>query len=226
MAVRLVVFDLDGTLVDSGRDLAAAVNATLLRLAPALAPLDLDEVVSFIGSGARVLVARSLAAAGLPEPPEDVLPLFMEEYGKRLLDTTRLYPGVVEALDALADRRLAVLTNKPAGLSRAILQGLGVEGRFFRVYGGDDFPTRKPDPQGLRTLMADAAAGPAETALVGDSAVDVRTARAAGVRALAVDYGFDRASLSEDPPDALLSDLRQLPGLLAAPAAVVLPSPS
>jgi phosphoglycolate phosphatase len=223
--VRLVVFDLDGTLVDSARDLATAVNATLRRLAPGVAPLDLDTVRSFIGNGARALVARSLVRAGLPHPPEDVRPIFMAEYARCLLDTTRLYPGAAEVLDALADRRLAVLTNKPGGLSRTILDGLGVGDRFFRVYGGDDGPTQKPDPDGLRRLMAEASAALEDTVLVGDSGVDVQTARAAGVRALAVDYGFDREGLATHPPDALMSDLRELPGLLAAPAAGVLPSP-
>jgi phosphoglycolate phosphatase len=224
MAVRLVVFDLDGTLVDSSRDLASAVNATLGRLAPGRPPLDHDLVVSFIGNGARQLVARSVAAAGLDASPDAVLPAFLEEYGRRLLDTTTLYPGVPEVLEALRDRHLAVLTNKPGGMSRTILDGLGVGNRFFRVYGGDDFPTRKPDPEGLRRLMAEAGAGPEETVMVGDSSVDVRTARAAGTRAVAVTYGFDRASLLEPPPDALLEDLRALPALLAAPAAGVLPS--
>jgi phosphoglycolate phosphatase len=225
VAVRLVVFDLDGTLVDSVGDLAAAVNATLQRLAPGIAALPVPTVRSFIGNGARVLVARSLAQAGLAAvPPDHVRPIFMEEYARRLLDTTRLYPGVVEALDGLADRRLAVLTNKPGDMSRTILQGLGVAGRFFRVHGGDDGTAPTPDPEGLRQLMSEAAAAPGETVLVGDSSVDVRTARAAGVGALAVDYGFDRESLAADPPDALLSDLRGLPALLAAPSAGVLPS--
>jgi phosphoglycolate phosphatase len=224
VAIRLVVFDLDGTLVDSSRDLAAAVNATLARLAPGMPPLGLDTVCSFIGNGARALVARSLREAGLPAPPEDVLPLFLAEYAAHLLDTTRLYPGVAEALDALAGRELAVLTNKPGEMSRTILRGLGVAERFFRVYGGDDLPTRKPDPEGLQRLMAEANVGPRETALVGDSAIDVRTARAAGVRAVAVRYGFDPDGLAAEPPDALLGDLRELPALLAAPDAGVLPS--
>jgi phosphoglycolate phosphatase len=213
--LRLVVFDLDGTLVDSSQDLGAAVNAALAIVAPGTRALPTPLVRSLIGSGARNLVARSLAAAGLAHPVDDVLPVFLERYRVCLLDRTRPYPGVVESLDLLADRALAVLTNKPGDMSRAILSGLGLLGRFFRVYGADDLPTRKPDPAGLARLLEEAGAPAGEAAIVGDSAVDVRTGRAAGVFSVGVTYGFDPDSFAADPPDLLVDDLRTLPERLS-----------
>jgi len=214
VSTALVVFDLDGTLVDSSRDLAAATNAAIATLAPGAAPLPTEVVRSFIGDGAALLVSRSLAGAGVDLPVERVLPVFLDCYRQRLLDTTRLYPGVLEALDRLRDRTLAVLTNKPGDLSRSILSGLGVGDRFARVWGGGDFPGRKPDPAGLRLLIDELGATPPQTLLVGDSAVDVRTGRAAGVRTVGVTYGLSPQSLTEEPPDHLIDDLRELAGLL------------
>lgn len=219
--MTLVVFDLDGTLIDSSLDLATAVNRALLRVAPGSAPLSLQSVRGLIGEGARSLVARSLARAGLSLDPEHVLPVFLECYGECLLDRTTLYPGVEEALALLDGYVLAVLTNKPGDMSRRILEGLGILGRFFRVYGGGDLPSRKPDPEGLRRLLAEAGALPQEAVLVGDSAVDVRTGRAAGVRTIGVTYGLDPESLQRDPPDALIGDLRELPPLLRASGTVL-----
>jgi phosphoglycolate phosphatase len=212
---RLVVFDLDGTLVDSARDLASAVNAMLQGLAPGIPPLPEAEVRGFIGEGARLLVSRSLARAGLPHPPEHALPVFMECYRARMLDTTRPYPGVAETLDALDSHTLAVLTNKPGDLSRAILDGLGLGGRFARVYGGGDLPARKPDPAGLVRIMADTGLAPAATLMVGDSAIDVLTGRAAGVFTVGVTYGFAPESLRATPPDVLIHDLRALPAVVS-----------
>jgi phosphoglycolate phosphatase len=212
---RLVVFDLDGTLVDSSRDLATATNAALAEVAPGVAPLSLDVVRSFVGEGAGVLIARSLAEAGIHKRVEEVLPTFLDLYRRCLLETTRLYPGVVETLDRLGGRILAVLTNKPGDLSRAILAGLGVADRFARIYGGGDFPGRKPDPAGLLLLLEDLGARPEEAVLVGDSAVDIRTGRAAGVPTVGVTYGLNPESLQEAPPDVTISDIRDLPPLLA-----------
>jgi phosphoglycolate phosphatase len=216
------VFDLDGTLVDSSEDLAAAVNEALQRLAPQAPSLPLAEVRSYVGNGAGVLVSRSLAGAGVSRSVEEVLPVFLECYRRRLLDRTRLYPGVEEVLDALRPRHLAVLTNKPGDMSREILSRLGVASRFLRIYGGGDFPGKKPDPAGLRHLLEEAGV-PAEQALmVGDSGIDVQTGRAASVPTVGVTYGFDPESLAKDPPDLLLDDLRQLPPLLVdGPASVL-----
>lgn len=222
--VRLVVFDLDGTLIDSCEDLTAAVNATLACVAPGTRALPASRVRALIGSGARNLVLRSLAEAGVVRPVEDVLPAFLKTYRRGLLERTRLYPGVEEALDRLGDRTLAVLSNKPGDMSRAILEGLGVAGRFARIYGGDDLPGKKPDPAGLLRLMEEMGTRPAEVAIVGDSAIDVRTGRAAGVRTIGVTYGFDPGSFEADPPDLLVDDLRELPKKLSLPAsASVLP---
>jgi phosphoglycolate phosphatase len=212
---RLVVFDLDGTLVDSSRDLATATNAALAAVAPGVPPLSLAVVRSFVGEGAGVLIARSLAQAGIRKTAEEVLPTFLDRYRRCLLDTTRLYPGVLETLDRLAGRTLAVLTNKPGDMSRAILAGLGVAGRFARIYGGGDFPGRKPDPAGLLLLLDELGVGPEEAVLVGDSAVDVRTGRAAGVPTVGVTYGLNPESLREAPPDVTIPDIRDLPPLLA-----------
>jgi phosphoglycolate phosphatase len=212
--VRVVVFDLDGTLIDSVGDLATAINAMLRNLAPAAPALPLARVRSFVGNGARVLVGRSLAAAGLEMPEEEALPVFLESYRRCLLDTTRAYPGAEEALAQLRSRTLAVLTNKPGDMSRDILAGLGLAKRFAYVYGGGDLPTRKPDPLGLLTILRHTQLDPGEALMVGDSAIDVRTGRAAGVPTVGVSYGFDREGLQAEPPDLLVDDLRELPALL------------
>jgi phosphoglycolate phosphatase len=213
--VELVVFDLDGTLIDSAGDLAASVNAALQRLAPQSPAVPLEQVRAFIGDGAAMLVARTLAAAGVSVAPEAALPVFLECYEARLLDTTVLYPGVRESLDALRDRTLAVLTNKPGRMSRRILDGLGVAGRFARICGAGDVPAKKPDPAGLRMLLDEAGVRPSSAVLVGDSAIDVRTGRAAGVRTVGVTYGLDPESLRAVPPDLMIHDLRELPARLA-----------
>jgi len=187
--IRLVVFDLDGTLVDSSRDLAAATNALLSDLGAE--PLAQDVVVSFVGEGAAVLVRRALEHAGLdPETPE-ALSRFLAHYDRCLLDTTRPYPGMVETVTAIAaTRRVAILTNKPAAATRRILEGLSLDVLFRDVIGGDSPHGRKPNPAGLLALAARAAVTPAETLLVGDSPVDFETARRAGTQVCLARYGF------------------------------------
>jgi phosphoglycolate phosphatase len=213
---RLLVLDLDGTLVDSSRDIADAVNAALLRLAPEAPRLSLERVMSFVGEGARLLVERTLADARLALDVDLVLRTYLECYRERLLATTGLYPGMAEALDALArgGTTLAVLTNKPGDMSRAILDGLGVGPRFARVLGAGDVAARKPDPAGLLALLGQLGV-PADAAwLVGDSATDVRTARAASVRVAGAAWGFDPAGLRAAGPDRLLAHPAELPGLV------------
>jgi len=190
------------------------VNATLDVVAPGTPPLPLDVVRSFIGEGARRLIARALERRGLPQPVENVRPIFMECYERVLLDTTRPYDGVPEALDALSARTLAVLTNKPGRLSRRLLDGLGLSARFRRVIGGDDVPAQKPDPAGLRLLLDEVGVSPQEAAMVGDSAIDVQTARACGVRAVGVSWGFDPGGLRGSPPDVLVDRPQDLPAAL------------
>jgi phosphoglycolate phosphatase len=214
--VRLVVFDLDGTLVDSVRDLATAVNGALRDAAPGTPPLPLSDVRAFVGEGARVLVERSLQRAGLARPADEVLALFLERYRSCLLETTRLYPGVQEGLDRLRDRALAVLTNKPGDLGRRILEGLGVADRFARIWGPAEATERKPRPEGLRKLVRELDMDPEDALMVGDSPVDVRTGRRAGVRTAGVTYGLDPEALRAEAPDLLVDDLRELAFRLGA----------
>jgi phosphoglycolate phosphatase len=174
----LLVFDLDGTLVDSAPDIVASLQRVLERLGrPVLGP---EEIRAAIGSGVRKLVERTAAP-----PVEPVIEAFMAEYGAHLLDSTRCFPGVPGALAVLRCRKI-VLSNKPAGLSRRVIEGLGIGRHFEAVYGGDSFPTRKPDPEGLRA----AAKGAKSVLLVGDSGIDVQTARAAGVPVCGVSWGY------------------------------------
>jgi phosphoglycolate phosphatase len=191
----LVVFDLDGTLVDSRQDLADSTNAMLESLGAS--PLHLDRVVMMVGEGARVLVQRALEAAGLPSeggPLDDALSRFHACYRSRLLATTRPYPGISEMLgEAARLATLAMLTNKPLRPSQQLVEAFGWNAHFVQVMGGDGEVPRKPDPGGLQQLMAIAGTGPESTMLVGDSMVDVETARNAGVAMCVVRYGFGHA---------------------------------
>ena len=185
----LVVFDLDGTLIDSRQDLADAANALIVERGGS--PLPVDAVTGMVGEGAALLVRRALSAAGLPVDSDTALPRFLQLYDERLLVNTRLYPGTTNALDALARRAtLAVLTNKPQRPTETILRGLNVAGYFAHVIGGDTPFGRKPDPAALQHIMATAGASREKTIFVGDSAIDLRTARAAGVPICLVKYGF------------------------------------
>jgi len=190
VVTALVVFDLDGTLVDSRRDLADAANALIVERGGA--PLDVDQVAAMVGEGAALLVRRALTAAQVTRDDLDAaLARFLELYDERLLAHTRVYDGTREALDALHGRvPLAVLTNKPQHHTDGVLDGLDLA-RYFRwVIGGDTAHGRKPDPAGLNYLMSAAGTTAATTIMVGDSAIDWRTARAAGARCCLVRYGF------------------------------------
>jgi len=197
-ARQLIVFDLDGTLVDSRRDLATSVNALLVACGARALPE--RAVGMMVGEGVQTLVARAFAAAGR-EPPADAIDRFLAIYNAHLLDETRPYPGMVHVLQTLMDRAvLAVLTNKPRFATQQILAGLDLT-RYFpddRVIGGDGPFARKPDPSGLRHLIAGTTATPATTTLVGDSAIDWRTARNAAARACLVRYGFGFESIPVD----------------------------
>ena len=185
----LVVFDLDGTLIDSRLDLAESANALIVERGGR--PLPVDAITAMVGEGAKLLVSRALTAAGLPPDVETALPRFLDLYDARLLVHTQLYPGTIEMLDTVARAaRLAILTNKPQHHTDRILAGLGIATRFDAVIGGDTALGRKPDPRGLHHLMERAGCGVIDTVLVGDSAIDLRTARAAGVRICLVRYGF------------------------------------
>lgn len=216
--MRLVVFDLDGTLIDSARDLISAVNAT--RSALKLPRLRDHTVMGYIGHGARELVRHAIedggAATSLSEPQLDrAVLIFRDYYSAHLLDHTRPYPGVVEALDGLRDRTLAVLTNKPLRFTMPILEGLKLAPRFRRIYGEDSFSTKKPDPAGMLALLREFDAAPHETILVGDSETDVLTARNAGTWMCGVTYGLSSHCLAEYPPDLLVDSLTELLPALA-----------
>jgi phosphoglycolate phosphatase len=206
----LLIFDLDGTLIDSKRDLALSVNATRAHLG--MGPLDIGKISSYVGNGAPVLIRRALGEQATDALVEEALEFFLEYYREHKLDYTRLYPGVKESLERLraAGKRLAVLTNKPVGPSRGIVDGLGVSGHFFQVYGGNSFVFKKPNPIGVEKLMAEAGVDRSRTLMVGDSGVDVETARNAGVRACGVTYGFAPETLSNPAPDLLVDCMEEL----------------
>ena len=185
---RLIVFDLDGTLIDSRRDLADAANALIGECGGT--PLDVDAIGRMVGDGAAMLVRRALTAAGIPVDELSV-PRFLELYDDRLLRTTRPYPGMHDALQAMrATGTLAVLTNKPLTPTRKLLLGLDLAPLFDAVLGGDGPFPRKPDPKGLQHLMRQYQAAPRQTVLVGDSPIDAATARAAGAMFCWARYGF------------------------------------
>ncbi len=207
---RVAVLDLDGTLVDSLDDLHASVNHALAAVG--LPPRAREEVHGYVGEGARVLLARAVAPHDhLVEP---ALAAWWPHYEAHCLDRTRPYEGI-PALLAGAGRVLAVHTNKPGRLARRILEGLGLLSRFAVVLGGDEAP-RKPDPTGVREIMARTGAAPHETVFVGDSRVDVRTARAAGVALVAVTWGFGtRADLAAEGAAVLVDRVSELVPFLA-----------
>jgi phosphoglycolate phosphatase len=206
----LLVFDLDGTLADTRQDLARSVNHALASLGRP--PLGLETIVRYVGNGARRLLERALGEAAGPEQVEAALASFLGHYRVNCLVDTRLYPGVHEALERLESRRLAVLSNKPLGPSRTILAGLGILKRFERVEGGDSVPAKKPEPGGLLGLLEAAGVSPERALMVGDSAVDVQTARAAGVPVAGVSYGFRPEDFAAHPPDFLVHSLTELAG--------------
>jgi phosphoglycolate phosphatase len=218
-SLRLLVFDLDGTLIDSGADLCASVNAMLQHYGRQ--PLPEAVISTYIGDGAAKLVSRSL---GEPEDQaflDSALAYFLDYYREHKLDKTYVYPGVFASLDSLRieasgpARSMAVLTNKPIGPSQAICDALGLSPYFFRIYGGNSFPSKKPDPEGLLALMQEAGATPQQTLMIGDSDVDIRTARNAGVWSMGCAYGLAPHTLATEPPDCLVESPADWPLALA-----------
>lgn len=230
----LLIFDLDGTLIDSRADLVFSVNAALGALGRAGLPD--DTVGQYVGDGARLLMQRALGLAPppdrsrAPQPPPELdaaqsalsaraLELFLDFYSLHKLDRTVLYPGVAEGLGALAaaGARLAVLTNKPIRPSQEIVAHLGIAGLFFAVYGGNSFTSKKPDPEGIRVLLEESAADPRQAVMIGDSSIDVQAGRNAGVWTAGVEYGFAPESLNLEPPDWCAASFPELSrDLLAA----------
>jgi phosphoglycolate phosphatase len=211
--IRLVIFDLDGTLVDSEYDLADAVNAMLRHYGRNDLPLEV--IKTYIGDGAPMLVRRALGDPNDETFLQEAVLYFLNYYREHKLDSTYAYDGIAQSLQHIANfngavRKLAVLTNKPVRPARDILAGLGMAGCFFQVYGGNSFATKKPDPLGARTIMQEAGALPEETVMVGDSEVDILTARNAGMWSIGVNYGFAPHSLERVHPDVLVDTPAEL----------------
>jgi len=217
-SLKLLVFDLDGTLIDSAQDLCNSVNAALKEFD--LGPLPDEAIAGFVGNGAPMLMRRALALAGcvdLAQVDEDLFAkayaFFLQYYREHKLDFTCAYEGVIDALKALHQlhdapegprRTMAVLTNKPVRPARGICEGLGLADYFLHIYGGDSFPVKKPDPLGLRSLMEETGASPEQTVMIGDSQVDVETARNAGAWSLGCSFGFGPQTLTKTPSDVLV----------------------
>lgn len=211
-SVRALIFDLDGTLIDSKQDLIRSVNTMLVEMGRE--PLHEDTVSSYIGHGAPRLVARAMRNGATEEECERALKFFLAHYDEHKLDSTHAYPGVAEALEELRDLPMAVLTNKPVRVSKKILDGLGLAAYFRAVYGGNSFETKKPDPLGAKKILEELNAAPPEALMVGDSEVDVQTARNAGTLAAAVNYGFGTHDREAYPADIYLDRLTELVPLL------------
>lgn len=217
----LFIFDLDGTLIDSRADIAAALNRALARLRlPRLAE---EQVAEYVGYGMQKLIERSLREATGEEPSgelmHDALAIYKEEYGRRLLDQTQLLPMVQEALDGLSWAKFAVATNKAEGFSRRILEGLGVADRFAIIMGGDSVSRGKPDPEALLRAMAFCRVAARDTVMVGDSAVDIQAGKAAHVTTCGVQGGFrSREELVAAGCDLIVENLLELCNRFQPPA--------
>ena len=217
---RLFLFDLDGTLIDSKADIIKSVNLALDRLN--FPRIDAARIAGFVGEGVQKLIQRTLRESTGNDPENDLVNgatrIYLEEYGRHLMDNTRLYPGVKEALDALYWADHAVITNKPEMFSRRILEALGVAAHFGRILGGDSVEKRKPDPDPLRQVMAQFRTLPAETAMIGDSRVDIRAGKAAGTITCGILGGFGtREELEKEGCDLIIENAAELPRRFCPP---------
>jgi phosphoglycolate phosphatase len=216
--IRLLIFDLDGTLVDSRLDLANSVNAMLRHFQRPELPCDV--ISGYIGDGAPMLVRRSLGDPDDEGFVQEALQHFLAYYREHKLDNTYVYEGMRPALERILardpQRKLAVLTNKPVVPSRAIVEALGLGDLFVQVYGGNSFHTKKPDPHGVQVLLNETGVAPPEAVIVGDSEIDVLTGRNAGIWSVGVTYGFAPHTLETAPPDVLVDAPSELPQVFGA----------
>jgi phosphoglycolate phosphatase len=209
-AIRALIFDLDGTLIDSKLDLIHAVNATLSEMGRAKLS---DEVISsYIGHGAPMLMSRALGGVATEEELARGLAYFLQHYEEHKLDNTCLYPGIAETLAKLRqlDIAMAVLTNKPVKISVRILEALAIAQYFHSIYGGDSFETKKPDPLGAKKILSEFRVSPSDAMMIGDSEVDIQTARNASMTAAAVNFGFGIHDRAQHPADIYLDHMSDL----------------
>ena len=217
--LRLLIFDLDGTLIDSRIDLANSVNAMLRQYGRHELPIEV--IATYVGDGAPTLVRRALGDPDDETFLQQALAFFLAYYREHKLDNTQLYAGVREALTAIScdpdgtPRKLAILSNKPVNPSRQIAQALGLADFFLQIYGGNSFSTKKPDPLGAQRLLDENGCTAEQALLIGDTDIDVLTARNAGLWSCGVNYGFAPHTLETAPPDILLDHPSELAQLFA-----------
>jgi phosphoglycolate phosphatase len=215
--IKLLIFDLDGTLIDSRLDLIQSINAMLKHMGRPELPGDV--IASYVGDGAPTLVRRALGDACDEVELQQGLEHFLAYYRIHKLDHTHVYDGVKEMLAVIRNsngirRQMAVLSNKPVNPSRAIVEALGLGEFFSHVYGGNSFSTKKPDPEGAQTILKETKTSPEETLIVGDSSIDIFTGRNAGLWTCGVTYGFAPHTLNDAPPDVLLDKPQEVAELL------------
>ena len=217
--IKLAIFDLDGTIIDSRLDLVHSVNAALRHIGRQELPDDL--IASYVGDGAPILIQRALGGESVDEAVvRSGLEFFLSYYRAHKLDHTTVYDGTREALAAIQgsnglSRKLAILSNKPVGPSRAIVDALGLGEFFVQVYGGNSFASKKPDPEGAHKLLQETCVLADQAVIIGDSHVDVETGRNAGLWTVAVTYGFAPHTLDASTPDVLLDSPRELAELFS-----------
>jgi phosphoglycolate phosphatase len=223
---KLLIFDLDGTLIDSREDLANSINAMLIHFGKKELPHEV--IASYIGDGAPMLVRRALGDPDDESFVQDAMLYFLSWYREHKLDNTYVYDGVKDALNSIQKSRagasaqgiqalrMAVLSNKPVGPTRAIVEALGLGPYFFQVYGGNSFHTKKPDPAGVQALLEEVGVAADETIIIGDSDIDVLTARNSGIYSVGVTYGLAPHTLEDAPPDVLIDHPRELADVLGS----------
>jgi len=219
-SIKLVIFDLDGTLIDSRLDLVHSVNAAIRHIGKPELPEHL--IASYVGDGAPALIQRALGGETVDEPLiRKGLEFFLTYYREHKLDHTTIYEGIETALSQVRNsgngvpRKMAVLTNKPVNPSRAIVEALGLKPYFSQVYGGNSFDTKKPDPEGARKLLSESGVPPGEAAIVGDSHTDIETGHNAGLWTVGVTYGFAPQTLMDAHPDVLVDTPQELGAVFA-----------